>query len=239
VTALLDAGFEVARGVLSPQDVSVLRAAITETLERTAKALRTPYEASHPAAELEDRLERAAREDFSYAGALLHAVMADTQRDPRFEALSAHPGLRSAVERRLAPARPAEWIVRPRAVVPAFDAQRSGWHQDVTKPPEEYRGCAAVRMACWIPLSDVDEGSGALEVIPGPWKGPFPHEPARDGRFHIPDDHLPSAPRRVVPAKAGDVVLLDRYIPHRSLPTKNGRCRWAAVVWVKVEAPAP
>lgn len=237
MTVQLEQGYEVVRGVFSPDEIAGFRDAITETLERTAKALRTPYETSRPGAPLEDRLEQAAREDFSYAGALLHAVMADTQRDPRLEALSEHPRLRAAAERWLAPAHPAQWIVRPRAVFPSFDAQRSGWHQDVTKPPEEYRGCAAVRVACWIPLSDVDEDSGAIEVIPGAWEGPLPHEAARDGRFHIPDQHLPDAPRRVLPARAGDVVLLDRYIPHRSVPTRNGRGRWAVVAWVKVQVP--
>ena len=101
-------------------------------------------------------------------------------------------------------------------------------------------------------MADVDEESGALEVISGTWTAPLPHVTNGAGQFHIPEEHLPvealASPksegaltsankaeggRRAVPMLAGDVLLLDRFVPHRSLPVRAGRVRWAIVMWVK------
>jgi hypothetical protein len=35
---------------------------------------------------------------------------------------------------------------------------------------------------------------------------------------------------------AGDVLVLDRFVPHRSLPVRTGQVRWAVVMWVKAVA---
>ena len=96
---------------------------------------------------------------------------------------------------------------------------------------------AAVRLACWIPLSDVDETTGALQVMPGEWHEPLPHHPGDDGRFTIAEADLPSRPTMAVPLRRGDVLLLDRFTPHRALPVGNGKVRWAVAVWVKAVEP--
>jgi hypothetical protein len=36
--------------------------------------------------------------------------------------------------------------------------------------------------------------------------------------------------------RAGDVLVLDRFVPHRSLPVRAGHVRWAIVMWVKAVA---
>jgi len=89
-----------------------------------------------------------------------------------------------------------------------------------------------VRLACWIPLTDVDEHSGALELIPGTWIEPLPHC-ADENNFFIQNEQLPASERLVVPLRRGDVLILDRFIPHRSLPVQQGWARWAVVMWVK------
>jgi ectoine hydroxylase-related dioxygenase (phytanoyl-CoA dioxygenase family) len=90
-----------------------------------------------------------------------------------------------------------------------------------------------VRLACWIPLTDVDEQTGALEVIPGAWPEPLPHATNGAGQLHVDEDRLPLDARRAIPLLAGDVLVLDRFVPHRSLPVRAGCVRWAIVMWVK------
>lgn len=230
-------GYAVARDVLSAEDTSALRDAITESVDRVARALRTPYASSRPEASLEDRLEQVARADAAYAFALHHAVMADTQHDERVKALACHPGLDAHVREAIAPLVPTGHVMRTRVVIPAFQAERTHWHQDVVRPSLDYTGCGSVRVACWIPLADVDEATGGLEVMPGTWREPLPHSPGSDGRFSIAEEDLPDAPREVVPLRRGDVLLLDRYVPHRARPVRHGRVRWAVVMWVKAAPP--
>jgi ectoine hydroxylase-related dioxygenase (phytanoyl-CoA dioxygenase family) len=229
-------GFHVARNVLSADDTAALREALLETIDRVAYALRTPYATSRPEASLEERLEQVARTDAAYATVLHHAVMADTQHDPRVKALALHPRLGGAVQDAVAPLVPTGHVIRARVVIPAFQEQRTHWHQDVVRPSDDGKSCGSVRVACWIPLSDAEEDTGALEVMPGTWEAPLPHEAGADGRFTIAEADLPDAPRLVVPARRGDVVLLDRFVPHRALPVRHGRARWAVVMWVKAAA---
>lgn len=230
-------GYCVLEQVLAAAEIDSLRAALSETVDRAARGLLTPFEMSRPGEPLEDRLENTAREDRAYAFALYHAVMADAHRDPRLLALPRRPGLSAAAEALLAPERPAQYVVRPRAVIPAFAAQRSPWHQDITRPALDYEGCAAVRFAFWVPLADVDGGTGALELVPGRRDGPLPHRLTEDGRFLLPEESVPAAPRRILSLRRGDVLVLDRYLPHRSLPAAHGRARWAVVAWVKAGPP--
>jgi hypothetical protein len=49
---------------------------------------------------------------------------------------------------------------------------------------------------------------------------------------------LPDGERRVVPMRSGDVLLLDRFIPHRARPTRGLQGRWSVVMWVKAGGPA-
>jgi ectoine hydroxylase-related dioxygenase (phytanoyl-CoA dioxygenase family) len=229
-----DQGFHVERGVLSERDLGGIRAAVTETIDRAAHAMRAPFDTSCPDASFDERLDRVALRDHAYANALFHAVMADAQRDERISGLARHHALVAAVARAVAPERMTGAVVRTRAVIPSLSAHRSPWHQDVLKPADDGRSCGSVRIACWIPLREVDQRSGALEVMPGRWS-PLPHR-NDDGHFSIREECLPQATRNAVPLQAGDVLLLDRFLPHRSLAATAPRARWAVVLWVKAAA---
>jgi hypothetical protein len=52
----------------------------------------------------------------------------------------------------------------------------------------------------------------------------------------VPEEHLPLEARRAVPLLVGDVLVLRRFVPHRSLPVRAGHVRWAIVMWVKAVA---
>lgn len=232
MSALLQQGFQVLPALLTQEEIGSLRQAIVDSIDRVARVMLTPFDASLPSAPLEERLERVAREDRAYASALLQVVMADAQRDARLTAVATHPSLAKAINAVLAPEVPTGYVIRTRAAIPAFSSRISPWHQDVPRP-HSATGCATVRVACWIPLSDVDEHSGALEVMPGAWEAPCAHEAGGDGHFGIPEAALPSSERRVVPMRSGDVLLLGRFTPHRAQPTRGLRGRWSVVMWVK------
>lgn len=229
--ALLD-GFTVLPGIFTQEEIAILRQAIADSIDRVARVMLTPFAASLPSAPIEERLERVAREDRAYASALLQVVMADAQRDPRVAAIATHPSLSESIVTLLTPEVPTGHVIRTRAAIPSFRGRISPWHQDVPQP-HSGTGCATVRVACWIPLSDVDEHSGALEVLPGAWDAPCPHEAGDDGHFGIPEHALPSVEPRVVPMRSGDVLLLDRFIPHRARATRGLQGRWSVVMWVK------
>jgi ectoine hydroxylase-related dioxygenase (phytanoyl-CoA dioxygenase family) len=232
MSAALQDGFTVLPAIFTQEEIASLRQAITDSIDRVARVMLTPFAESLPSAPIEERLERVAREDRAYASALLQVVMADAQRDPRVAAIATHPSLNESIVTLLAPEVPTGHVIRTRAAIPAFRARISPWHQDVPRP-QSATGCATVRVACWIPLSDVDEHSGALEVLPGAWDAPCRHEAVSDGHFGIPEEALPGVEPRVVPMRAGDVLLLDRFIPHRARPTRGLQGRWSVVMWVK------
>ncbi|HYE87241.1 MAG TPA: phytanoyl-CoA dioxygenase family protein [Vicinamibacterales bacterium] len=231
MSIVIESGYQVLPQVLSQATIAALRGAIEDSINRAARAMLTPFQSSRPDVTIDQRLESVARTDRAYASALLQTVMADAQHDPRIASLPNHDGLAVAIGERLIPELPSGHVVRTRAAIPSFTSQISPWHQDVIRPQEAH-GCASVRLAAWIPLADVDAKTGALEVLPGQWEAPCPHE-NHGGHFQIPADQLPAIEPRCVPMRAGDVLLLDRYVPHRALPTHGLQCRWAIVMWVK------
>jgi ectoine hydroxylase-related dioxygenase (phytanoyl-CoA dioxygenase family) len=231
MSQLASQGYQILSNVLSADEISGMRAAITETIDRVASALRAPISMSCPEALFEDRIEQIAAQDRGYGFAIFRAVMADAQRDPRIEVIVDHPTLTANLSELLAPLTRTGQVIRPRASVAAFSKASHPWHQDVVRPSNT--GCGSVRVACWIPLTEVDERSGSLEMIPGAWREPLPHEVRGDGVFGIKEDYLPQTERRRVPLKPGDVLVLDRFIPHRTLPVEHGKARWAVAMWVR------
>ena len=237
MSALNADGYEVLPALLSPADVDAMRSAIADGIDRIARALLTPFDTSRPGMPLEARLDAVARSDRAYAAALLQAVMADVQHDERIARLPRHPGVLRAVQAAVAPEVPTTFVIRPRAAIHAFMDRISPWHQDVVRP-QASTGCARVRVACWIPLGDVDADNGALDVLPGRWDAPFAHTISPHGHFEISDPRFDSGNARVIPMRTGDVLLLDRFLPHRSRIVQEDRGRWSIVMWVKTIAQA-
>ncbi len=229
---LSTSGYCLLPQVLETRDVTAMRQAINETIDRVAMALRTPFPASCPNAPLEERLEQVAARNRAYAHALYRAVLADAHCDPRMEALVTHRRLRAAIDALLAPLVRDGEVIRSHAATSSFSPASAGWRQDVLRADE---GSGTVRFACWVPLRDVDEATGALEVAPGRWREPLSH--VRDERGHVHIRDLAAANRRVVTMRRGDVLILDRFLPHRALPVVQGTSRWAVMMWIKAAQP--
>ncbi len=214
-------------------------AAIHETVDRVARALRTPYEESAPQQDVFHRLQAVALRNPVYASALVAAVFADAHLDPRIAGLKDDRRLQDAVAGLCGDFEPGGVTVRVRLNIPAMTQKRHGWHSDVaiTTAVRPDSTCHTVLAACWIPLSDVDENKGGLELVTVPLSQPLTHQRAEDGRYVIPDASLDGLPRQAIAVRAGQAAIIDRFTPHRALPNTSECVRWSVVAWVKGTRP--
>jgi hypothetical protein len=228
-------GYARGRDIFSPAEIQALQASLTETTNRLAHGFLTPYASSLPGLPFEERLEQVAQRDRAYAYALLHGIFADAHLDPRIAVLGDHPQLMAHVQNLVAPRPIIGQITRVRVNIPAFPQKRSPWHQDVTDHRGTDGNYSPVALACWIPLVDATVANGTLEVIPGMYDTPYQHQQTEDGKIFIAPNLLPDAPRVTLPCPAGDVIFLDRFLPHRTLPNQTTQIRWTLVMWVKCQ----
>jgi len=231
-----ESGYDVGCDIFSAAEIHEMRHSVTDTINRIARGFLTPFDTSLPEAPFDERLERVAQRDRAYAYALLHGVFADAQLDPRIADLTTHPKLMRQVEHLVAPRRVTGHVIRVRVNIPSFPAKRSLWHQDVTGQMDLRGQSSTVGLACWIPLVNATAANGTLEVLPGVYREPYQHQQTEDGKFYIDDATLPALSPLTLPCPAGDVVFLDRFIPHRTLPNQTSRIRWNVVMWVKCAA---
>jgi hypothetical protein len=56
-------------------------------------------------------------------------------------------------------------------------------------------------MACSIPLVDATYANGTLEVLPGVYEEPYPHQQTAEGKFYLPQEVLPDSPPRTLPCR--------------------------------------
>jgi ectoine hydroxylase-related dioxygenase (phytanoyl-CoA dioxygenase family) len=222
-------GYAVGTGIFTPVEIHQMQAGITETINRIARGFLTPYETSCPELPFAERLEGVARRDRAYAVALIHGVFADAHHDPRLAGLATHPRLLDAVTQLMAPRQVTGQVIRVRVNIPSFPQTRSPWHQDATDER------SAIMLACWIPLVDATYANGTLEVLPGAYEAPYLHQQSADGKFAIAPEVLPDVPPLTLACPAGDVLFLDRFLPHRTLPNQTTTIRWSIVMWVKGE----
>lgn len=210
-------------------DPALVRAAagdIAEHIDRVARALYLPFEASCPDAPLVERIDQVYAKERSVANLLRVAVCTDAHRGERLQALANDSRLIATAED-LSARSLAGRIIRVRANIACFPEHRHAWHSDVAR--DDGTGCSKVVVTAWIPLSDVGPASGGLEVAAG--RQPAPLASAGDEGYEIPEWRLASLPRVRPACPAGTALFLDRFTPHRTLPTKA--TRFALVVWMK------
>jgi hypothetical protein len=216
--------------LLSAEELRGIRSAITDQIDRVAKAMHLPFALSFPEETFGRRLERIALANQSHAETLLLAVMSDAQHDERISFLARHPLLREHAEK-FTGREIKSFTIRVRANVPSLPGRRQGWHSDVSVlDGGEF---ARVRIACWVPLGDADERNGTLELVPGIRTGPMRHE-IESGRHSIPERDLADHAKILVRCKEGSGVFLDSFLPHRAIPNLSGDVRWSVVTWMMV-----
>ncbi len=201
------------------------QADIVDQIDRVSRALYLPFEASCPEAPLAGRIDRIFAQDRGHADLLRRAVCSDAQRGPRLSSIAGDPRLIEAAQRICGRAL-AGSIVRVRASIASFPEHRHAWHSDVAR--DDGTACGRVWITAWIPLSDAGPGRGGLEIVPGRRAAPLAQETGRG--FEISEAAIAGMPRIQPDCAAGEVVFLDRFTPHRTLPTVDAR--FALVVWM-------
>ena len=215
--------------LFSPDEIDVFKQTISEQIDRVATALSAPFEYSEPGLSIFERLETLAKKDPSYATIMYHAICGDLQRDPRIHQLITHSKLRLSAEE-LIGQKIETGTVRVRCNIPSLENARQRWHSDVVLMNGQ--NCSKIKVACWIPLQDVDNDNGTMEIVHQSFNSPFPHT-EENGQFIIPEESLQQFQKETIIASAGNCVFIDRFTPHQSIPNKSPYVRWSIVVWFR------
>ncbi len=96
------------------------------------------------------------------------------------------------------------------------------WHQDAQVHLED--ADPVFILTVWLPLCDTDEGNGCLQIIP---RVHHHRTVYWSEGFGIEDGGLPEGEVLSLPMKKGDVLLMHKLIPHRSIPNRSGTIRWS------------
>jgi hypothetical protein len=227
-------GYVVARQILATEHIDALRQRIANHLDRLASTYLTPFERSRPQLDIATRLNQVAKTDFGYGQSLLNAVLADSYNDPMIGKLTETPALKELIDSLLPGYRISGVTTRIRACIADYQKFHTDWHQDLADPRRTTGDCHQLRLTCWVPLGDVDGNSGALAAAPGHYQDSIMQRRG-DGRYHITDTAALEEQSQVFACRKGDVVLMDRFLPHKTLPIQPGSTRWAIASWIKAE----
>ena len=115
-----------------------------------------------------------------------------------------------------------------RAVMPVQESQRktTPWHQDagVCWPDTD----PYFMLTVWIPIVDATLENGCLQVLPGSHKfGLFTHT-WNDAGLTVTSENQPEGlTPKVLPIKAGGVILFHNYTLHSARPNETQTVRWS------------
>lgn len=96
------------------------------------------------------------------------------------------------------------------------------WHQDAQVHHED--ADPVFILTVWLPLCDTDEENGCLQIIP---RVHHSRTVYWSEGFGIEDGGLPEGEVLSLPMRKGDVLLMHKLIPHRSIPNRSGTIRWS------------
>ncbi len=231
LAAFSNDGYVVTRGLLTDADLAPVRHELAAWLDRRAGEL-------HAAGTLP---ELHAQADFSTRYGLLMAQNGAIQDgfDVMFLRGAATweffhtPALLDAVEALIGPEISLNPISHYRAKPPIGQTRDDlkgyfavPWHQDSAVIVEE--ADASPILTTWIPLVDVTEEMGCLQVLPGGHRqGHLPHLNAIGYGTSIQPSAMPVGRPMKLAVRVGDVVFMHRHCPHHSGPNRSQRCRWS------------
>jgi ectoine hydroxylase-related dioxygenase (phytanoyl-CoA dioxygenase family) len=161
-------------------------------------------------------------------------VLSDSQNDPLIGDLIHSDVLSQQIANLLPGFKVTGITTRVRACVADYQRFHTPWHQDLADESRSEGGCNTVRLTCWIPLSDVDENTGALACAPGHYPASIMQRQGTGG-YKIIDEESLEKNKKVLKCNKGDALFLDRFLPHKSLPIQQNLSRWSIVNWIKAE----
>ena len=98
------------------------------------------------------------------------------------------------------------------------------WHQDAGVMMPNAEGSDII--TCWLPLASATVESGCLEVLPNTIETGYLRHQAAGGTTIVPEE-MPNAEPIALECERGDVVLMNRFTPHRSNSNLSDQCRWS------------
>ena len=224
-------GYFIVRGALSDENFAPLEAAYSEVIDERIRDFKARgliedlYEYEPFAkrfARIHDQIkvdDKDLRRELSWGLDIMHAKLPAT-----FEFFFT-PNLLTPVESIIGPEIMLSPIQHIRPYVPVTgDSQpmQVPWHQDqgVTKEEADVSEILTV----WIPMVDVDENSGCLEVIPGQ-TNLLEHQ--AEGGTMIKPHLMPDAKPVNCVMSRGDLLFMSAYTPHRGHTNRSDYVRWS------------
>ena len=115
---------------------------------------------------------------------------------------------------------------------PPSKGSELGVHQDWTIVDEE----KYVALNCWVPLTDINETNGALQILPGSQYSGYKTFRAPTLPFFF-EGSEQEVIDRTIPfyVKAGEAVILNQSVIHYSSPNRSGKLRKAITAGVKTK----
>ena len=119
---------------------------------------------------------------------------------------------------------------------PPNESSEFPWHQDSiyyngSRPPEGSEHVPTEQttiLSLWIPMVDVDETNGCIEIAAGSHKHGLRKYETNDWNRKIPVEEVSELGEvQYVPMKAGDVLVFHNLTFHRSGPNRGNAIRWS------------
>lgn len=226
-----DQGFFIVRGALTDADFEPIESAYSELIDERVRDFKArgliedlcegePFATRFArVAEQIDTDDESVRRELTWGLDIMHAKLR-----PTFEFFF-NPNLLAPVESIIGPEILLSPIQHIRPYVPVRgdkQAMQVPWHQDqgVTKEEADVSEILTV----WIPMVDVDENSGCLEVIPGQ-TNLLEHQP--EGGTMIKPHLMPDVKPVDCVMKRGDLLFMSAYTPHRGHTNRSDYVRWS------------
>ena len=223
-------GYCVLTGLLTPDDLSGVRAAMAEKVDDIANechaaGLIPELYADEP---LDSRLAKIS-EHLTHDQFLKYGRSWRERREGYFHLMS-NPKILNAVESLIGPELFANPVYNTRPKVPGHSAGAVPWHQDKSYWPDANSNPV---ITVWIPVVDATEVNGCLYVWPRTHRTRMLsyHAEEKSGTQYtqIDDKHLSRIEREQValPVPAGSAILFNDRCVHMSTPNQADTVRWS------------
>jgi len=216
-------GYLVIRGVLHDRDLDPVRRVIADRVDQEARQLHAEGKITdlHEAAPFTQRLMEV------YRGLKRRAIGWNKEAfSKEMYDLSVHSAILDVAESFVGPELQFNGDYWVRTKLPNETVTTFPWHQDsgyYGDPTESYH-----LLSLWLPLVDVDERNGCMQVIPGSHRwGLRPVDRDADGH-HIPTEDIETRGRvETLRMKIGDVLAFHNLTFHCSLMNTSDEIRWS------------
>ena len=216
-------GFVVVRGLLQARDLEPVRRVIMAQVDREACRMRDAGAIAdrHENAPFERRLYEVYRGSRRDAGLWNREVFSRELYD-----FGMNPGILDLAESILGPEIQFNGDYWVRSKLPHESLTTYPWHQD-----SGYYGAATEKhhiLSLWIPLVDVDEVNGCLQMMPGSHRwGLLPTMSDGGGHLQPREDIEERGQGVAVTMAAGDVLAFHNLTFHRSTMNRSDAIRWS------------